>query len=73
LYVVGHTDNQSALDMNMDLSRRRADSVVTVLTSKYGVAAARLRALGDGPSAPLASNDTEEGRAKNRRVELVKQ
>jgi outer membrane protein OmpA-like peptidoglycan-associated protein len=72
LYVVGHTDNQGTLDMNMDLSRQRADAVVKVLTTKYSVAAARLHTLGDGPSAPVASNDTEEGRAKNRRVELVK-
>jgi len=73
LYVVGHTDNQGTLDMNMDLSKRRADAVLTVLTAKYGVATAKLRALGDGPSAPVASNDEEPGRAKNRRVELVKQ
>jgi flagellar motor protein MotB len=73
LYVVGHTDNQGTLDMNMDLSKRRADAVQAALTTKYGVAPARLHALGDGPSAPVASNDAEEGRAKNRRVELVKQ
>ncbi len=73
LYVVGHTDNQGALDMNMDLSRRRADAVVKELTTKYSVAASRLKPLGDGPSAPVASNDSDEGRAKNRRVELVKQ
>lgn len=73
LYVVGHTDNQGGFDMNMDLSRRRGDAVVKVLTGKYGVAAARLHAAGDGPTAPVASNDSEEGRAKNRRVELVKQ
>lgn len=73
LYVVGHTDNQRAFDMNMDLSLRRADAVVTGLTAKYGIGAARLRATGDGPTAPVASNDTEDGRAKNRRVELVKQ
>jgi len=73
LYVVGHTDNQGPLDMNMDLSKRRADAVVIALTSKYGVTAGRLHALGDGPSAPVAPNDTEEGRSKNRRVELVKQ
>ena len=73
LYVVGHTDNQGTLETNMDLSMRRANAVVQVLTSKYGVAAARLKPLGDGPSAPVASNDAEEGRAKNRRVELVKQ
>lgn len=73
LYVVGHTDNQGTLDMNVDLSRRRADAVVKALTTKYSVAAARLHPLGDGPSAAVASNDAEEGRAKNRRVELVKQ
>ncbi len=73
LYVVGHTDNVGALAGNMDLSRRRGDAVVKVLTTQYSVAAARLLAEGDGPIAPVASNDTEEGRAKNRRVELVKQ
>jgi OmpA-OmpF porin, OOP family len=73
LYVVGHTDNQGALESNMDLSMRRANAVIQSLTSKYGVAAVRLKALGDGPSAPVASNDSEDGRAKNRRVELVKQ
>jgi OOP family OmpA-OmpF porin len=73
LYVVGHTDNQGMLESNMDLSMRRANAVIQALASKYGVAAARLKALGDGPSAPVASNDSEDGRAKNRRVELVKQ
>jgi len=73
LYVVGHTDNQGTLPMNMDLSKRRADSVVAALTAKYGVAAARLQAFGSGPYAPVASNDNEEGRARNRRVELVKE
>jgi OOP family OmpA-OmpF porin len=73
LYVVGHTDNQGTLESNMDLSMRRANAVIQALSSKYGAAAARMKALGDGPSAPVASNDSEEGRAKNRRVELVKQ
>jgi outer membrane protein OmpA-like peptidoglycan-associated protein len=73
LYVVGHTDNQGTLDMNMDLSRRRADAVLAVLTTKYAVPAGRLRAFGCGPYSPVASNDSEDGRAKNRRVELVKQ
>jgi OmpA-OmpF porin, OOP family len=73
LYVVGHTDNVGTLASNMDLSRRRADAVTQVLTTKYGVASARLSAQGDGPTAPVASNDSEDGRAKNRRVELVKQ
>jgi len=73
LYVVGHTDNVGALASNMDLSKRRADAVVQVLTTKYNVAIARLSAQGCGPIAPVASNDAEDGRAKNRRVELVKQ
>lgn len=73
LYVVGHTDNQGALDMNMDLSRRRADAVLAALTTKYAVPASRLKAYGCGPYSPVASNDSEDGRAKNRRVELVKQ
>jgi outer membrane protein OmpA-like peptidoglycan-associated protein len=73
VYVVGHTDNVGALAGNMDLSKRRAASVVQTLTTKYSVPATQLDAIGDGPSAPVSSNDTEDGRALNRRVELVKQ
>ena len=73
VYVVGHTDDQGTLESNMDLSRRRSAAVVQTLTVKYGVAAARLSGQGVGPLAPVASNDSEAGRAKNRRVELVKQ
>jgi len=73
VYVVSHTDSVGELKFNMDLSRRRADAVLNEFTTKYGIPAARLRADGVGPLAPVASNDTEEGRAKNRRVELVKQ
>jgi len=73
LYVVGHTDNVGVLAANVELSRRRAAAVVQVLTSQYGVDAGRLLAYGDGPYAPLASNDSEDGRTLNRRVELVKQ
>jgi OOP family OmpA-OmpF porin len=73
IYVVGHTDNAGALAGNMQLSQGRAQSVVTALTKTHGIAAARLKAFGAGPYAPVASNDSEEGRAKNRRVELVKQ
>lgn len=71
LRVVGHTDNQGSVEYNQGLSERRAQSVVAVLTSDYGVAANRLSASGAGSSAPIAPNGTEEGRAKNRRVELV--
>jgi OOP family OmpA-OmpF porin len=70
--VVGHTDNQGKADYNLDLSRRRAASVLRELTSKYGVASDRLDSFGCGLYAPVASNGSEEGRAKNRRVELVK-
>jgi OOP family OmpA-OmpF porin len=73
VYVVGHTDNVGGLEANMKLSQGRADAVVQALVGSHGIAAARLKAYGDGPFAPVASNDTEEGRAKNRRVELVKQ
>ncbi len=69
-YVVGHTDNVGGLAANVDLSRRRAAAVVQLLSTQYGVTANRLQPYGDGPYAPLASNDTEDGRAVNRRVEL---
>jgi OmpA-OmpF porin, OOP family len=73
LNVVGHTDNVGAVESNMKLSQSRAESVVQALSGKYGVSSARLRPFGVGPLSPVASNDSEEGRGKNRRVELVKQ
>jgi outer membrane protein OmpA-like peptidoglycan-associated protein len=73
IYVVGHTDNVGTLAANVDLSRRRAAAVVQVLVTQYHVATDRLQAFGAGPYAPVASNDSEDGRALNRRVELVKQ
>jgi len=72
LRVVGHTDNQGDAAYNLDLSRRRALAVVRVLTSQYGITASRLDAFGCGLYAPADTNDTDAGRAKNRRVELVK-
>lgn len=72
LYVVGHTDGVGGYDYNMDLSRRRAQAVVQELVSKYAVAGSRLRSAGVGFLAPVGSNEDEEGRALNRRVELVK-
>lgn len=70
--VVGHTDNQGELDYNLDLSKRRAESVAKALSADYGIDAKRLTAQGVGMAAPVASNDTEDGKAKNRRVEIVK-
>jgi len=72
LYVVGHTDNVGALDYNLKLSADRADAVVKALIGR-GIAAARLKAAGVGPYCPVASNRTEDGKAQNRRVELVEQ
>jgi outer membrane protein OmpA-like peptidoglycan-associated protein len=73
IYVVGHTDNVGSFDSNMKLSKDRADAVAKALTSKYGIAATRLKSYGVASLSPVASNDTEDGKAKNRRVELVKQ
>jgi outer membrane protein OmpA-like peptidoglycan-associated protein len=72
LAVNGHTDNIGSDQYNLDLSRRRAVAVVNTLSQRYGIAAARLVASGFGESQPKDTNDTLEGRAKNRRVELVR-
>lgn len=73
LYVVGHTDNVGAFDHNVKLSQARAAAVVDALAKKQGIAAGRITPFGAGPSAPVASNKSDAGRAKNRRVELVSQ
>jgi len=73
VFIVGHTDNVGGVDYNMKLSQTRADAVVKALTTKYKVNPQRLKAYGVGQLAPVAPNKTEEGRAKNRRVELVEQ
>jgi len=69
--VVGHTDTTGAFDYNRALSERRAAAVVKKLTDAHGVAGARMFAVGVGPASPIATNRTEEGRARNRRVEIV--
>jgi outer membrane protein OmpA-like peptidoglycan-associated protein len=73
VYVVGHTDNQGGLASNLALSAARADAVVKALVGRFKVAAARLAPYGAGPYAPVAANTTDDGRARNRRVELVAQ
>jgi outer membrane protein OmpA-like peptidoglycan-associated protein len=73
LYVVGHTDNTGLFDANMKLSMDRALAVVNSLITQFTISSSRLKACGNGPTSPVASNDTEEGKALNRRVELVKQ
>jgi len=69
--IVGHTDMAGDATGNMRLSQTRAQSVIADLVSRHGIAAARLVAFGAGPWSPVASNKTDDGRARNRRVELV--
>jgi OOP family OmpA-OmpF porin len=70
VYIVGHTDMVADVATNVKLSQARAQAVVNALVA-HGIAAARLIPFGAGPYAPVATNRTEDGRAKNRRVELV--
>ncbi len=71
--IVGHTDNVGDFDMNISLSQSRADAVMEKLISEYGVNREQLKPFGVGPVSPVESNSTEEGRAQNRRVEIVEQ
>ncbi len=73
LFVVGHTDTVGQFAHNVQLSQARAAAVVNALVSKHGIASARLTPFGCGPTVPVAVNTSEDGRAKNRRVELVAQ
>lgn len=73
VYIVGHTDNQGMAAQNLDLSQRRAAAVARSLATDYRIDATRLESRGVASLAPVASNDTDGGREKNRRVELVKQ
>ena len=73
VFIIGHTDNKGGLDYNVGLSGRRAAAVATALAKDHGIAAARLVTRGLGPLAPVATNRTEDGQAKNRRVEMVEQ
>ncbi len=70
--IEGHTDADGADDANLDLSNRRSESVKSYLVSNFGVAADRLECKGLGESKPIDTNDSPEGKANNRRVELVK-
>jgi outer membrane protein OmpA-like peptidoglycan-associated protein len=70
--IEGHTDSVGSVRYNLDLSTRRAAALARSLSSQHGIAAARLSTRGFGPNRPLESNATTEGRARNRRVELVR-
>jgi outer membrane protein OmpA-like peptidoglycan-associated protein len=70
LLLVGHTDSQGSAEYNLELSRRRADAVASYLES-HGVSASRVQTEGRGEAEPVASNDTDQGRQENRRVEAA--
>ncbi len=71
--IEGHTDATGDAAHNMDLSKRRAEAVKSVLVSQFKIDTARLSTAGLGATKPVDTNDTPQGRAQNRRVELVKQ
>jgi OmpA-OmpF porin, OOP family len=70
-FIVGHTDMVGGLDYNLKLSQQRAQAVVDALVKSYGIAPARLAAHGVGPLAPARTNQSDEGKSENRRVEMV--
>ena len=72
IHVVGHTDNVGNFNNNIELSQKRAIAVVDELVNKYKVASSSLEAHGVGSLSPVSTNETEEGKALNRRVEIVK-
>ena len=72
LLIEGHTDNTGDFQKNMQLSNNRAAAVKTYLVRKFNIDGGRLETMGLGQSRPTGTNDTDEGRAKNRRVEIVK-
>ena len=69
--IEGHTDNVDTAEYNQKLSDERANSVRQYLINNFGIKASRLTAVGYGLTKPIASNNTEEGRQKNRRVQAV--
>jgi outer membrane protein OmpA-like peptidoglycan-associated protein len=68
--IEGNSDSQGSRDLNMALSKQRAEAVKTYLMKKYGYPASRMRTVGNGPDKPVDTNDTPEGRDKNRRTDI---
>lgn len=73
LDVIGHTDNVGSAESNLKLSQERSEAVIAALSGEYGINPTRLNPIGKGQSQPISSNDTEKGKATNRRVEFVVQ
>src|SRR5581483_8883450 len=73
LLIEGHTDSVGAAAKNLDLSKRRAEAVKSVLAGQFKIDASRLSTAGLGATKPIDNNDTPQGRSQNRRVEFVKQ
>lgn len=70
--IIGHADSDGDYKANMELSKKRAESVKNKLSSDFGIDAARMETDGKGESQPLSPNTTPEGKANNRRVEFIK-
>ena len=71
IYIVGHTDNTAGVLPGMIVSQKRAEAVMNTLSSRFGINQDRLFASGVGPLSPITTNETEDGRAINNRIELV--
>lgn len=69
--VEGHTDSHGSDNLNLDLSQQRADAVKSYLMANMKIEKDKLNAIGHGETRPIANNETKEGRAKNRRIDLV--
>ncbi|MGV6845241.1 MAG: OmpA family protein [Lutibacter sp.] len=72
IQIVGHTDSDGTAVQNQILSQKRAEAIKSYLSDNYPIAGKRMEVVGKGESEPIASNQTEEGKAKNRRVEFIK-
>lgn len=70
--IVGHTDSEGSESYNQNLSETRAQAVADYLNTRQGISKTRLLVRGLGESRPIAPNDSEEGRSKNRRVEFIR-
>ena len=71
--IIGHTDADGDDKANMELSKKRAEAVKTILSKEFGIEGDRMETDGKGESQPIDKNTSSEGKANNRRVEFIKQ